>query len=190
MSDIFREVDEEVRREKLKQLWERHSNLIVALALLIVLGVGGWRGYDWWETRKSAESGAAFEAARPARRGRQAGRGAGRFRQARQGRKLAAIASSPASARPPSLPRPIRRRPSRPTARWRPTSSLGRTLQDLADRPRRPDPGRYRAARRTDRAARAADRGGPSIPPHRARAARARRLAHRRSRLPPSAGST
>jgi hypothetical protein len=63
VSDIFQEVDEEVRREKLKQLWERHSNLIVALALLVVLGVGGWRGYDWWETKKAAESGAAFESA-------------------------------------------------------------------------------------------------------------------------------
>lgn len=63
MSDIFHEVDEEVRREKLKQLWERHSNLIVAAALLVVLAVAGWRGYDWWETKKSAESGAAFEAA-------------------------------------------------------------------------------------------------------------------------------
>ena len=63
MSDIFREVDEEVRRERLQQLWERHGNLMVALALLIVLAVGGWRGYDWWENRKAAESGAAFEAA-------------------------------------------------------------------------------------------------------------------------------
>ena len=63
MSDIFQEVDEEVRREKLQQLWERHGNLIVALALLIVLAVGGWRGYDWWENRRAAESGAAFEAA-------------------------------------------------------------------------------------------------------------------------------
>jgi len=63
VSDIFQEVDEEVRREKLQQLWERHSNLIVALALLIVLGVAGWRGYDWWETKKAAEAGTEFEAA-------------------------------------------------------------------------------------------------------------------------------
>ena len=63
MSDIFREVDEEVRREKLNQLWERHSNLIVAVALLIVLAVAGWRGYEWWELRRSAESGSQFEAA-------------------------------------------------------------------------------------------------------------------------------
>jgi hypothetical protein len=63
LSDIFNEVDEEVRREKLAQLWERHANLIIAAALLIVLGVGGWRGYEYWETKKAAESGAQFEAA-------------------------------------------------------------------------------------------------------------------------------
>ena len=63
MSDIFQEVDEEVRREKLQQIWERHGNLIVAFALLVVLGVGGWRGYEYWESQKAAESGAAFEAA-------------------------------------------------------------------------------------------------------------------------------
>lgn len=63
MADIFREVDEEVRREKLQQLWERHSNLIVSFALLVVLAVAGWRGYEWWELKKAAESGTQFEAA-------------------------------------------------------------------------------------------------------------------------------
>jgi len=63
LSDIFQEVDEEVRRERLQQLWERHANLIIALALLVVLAVGGWRGYQWWDSQKAAESGAAFEAA-------------------------------------------------------------------------------------------------------------------------------
>lgn len=63
MSDIFREVDEEVRRERLQQLWERHSGLIITVLCLVVIGVGGWRGYEWWENKKAAESGAAFEAA-------------------------------------------------------------------------------------------------------------------------------
>lgn len=63
MSDIFHEVDEEVRREQLKKLWERHGHYFVAAAVLVVLAVAGWRGYTWWEAKKSAESGAAFEAA-------------------------------------------------------------------------------------------------------------------------------
>ena len=63
MSDIFQEVDEELRRERLKQLWERHGNLIVSLALVIVVGVAGWRGYQWWDAKKAAEAGTAFEAA-------------------------------------------------------------------------------------------------------------------------------
>ena len=32
MADIFHEVDEEVRREQLKQLWERYSFCIIAAA--------------------------------------------------------------------------------------------------------------------------------------------------------------
>ena len=63
VSDIFREVDEEVRREQLKKLWERWGHYAVAAAILLVAGVGAWRGYEWWEAKKAAESGAAFEAA-------------------------------------------------------------------------------------------------------------------------------
>ena len=63
MSDIFQEVDEEVRREQFKKLWQRYQNYVFAAAVLIVLAVAGWRAYDWWETKKAAEAGAAFEAA-------------------------------------------------------------------------------------------------------------------------------
>ncbi len=63
MSDIFREVDEEVRREQLQRLWSRYGNLVIVLAILIVAGVGGWRAYQWWEAKKAAEAGSQFEAA-------------------------------------------------------------------------------------------------------------------------------
>lgn len=63
MSEIFNEIDEDLRREKLKQLWERYSILIVAGAILIVAAVGGWRGYQYLEAKKAAEAGSAFEAA-------------------------------------------------------------------------------------------------------------------------------
>jgi hypothetical protein len=63
VSEIFDEVQEEVRREQLRRLWARYSTLIVAVAFLIVAGVGGWRGYVYWEGKKAQEAGAQFEAA-------------------------------------------------------------------------------------------------------------------------------
>ena len=63
MADIFQEVDEELRRERLRQVWERYGAYIVAVALLIVIGVGGWRGYEWWHARQAAAAGAVFEQA-------------------------------------------------------------------------------------------------------------------------------
>jgi hypothetical protein len=63
VSDIFREVDEEVRREQLKKLWDRYGNYVVVAAVLLVAAVAAWRAYMWWEAKKAAETGAAFEAA-------------------------------------------------------------------------------------------------------------------------------
>ena len=63
VSDVFREVDEEVRREQLKKLWERYGHYALVLAVLLVAGVAAWRGYGWWEAKKAAEAGAAFESA-------------------------------------------------------------------------------------------------------------------------------
>jgi hypothetical protein len=61
VADIFQEVDEEVRREQLQKLWQRYGNLVIAVCILIVAAVGAWRGYEWWQTKKAGESGAAFE---------------------------------------------------------------------------------------------------------------------------------
>jgi hypothetical protein len=63
VSDIFREVDEEVRREQLRRLWDRYGIIVIAAAVLIVVVIGGWRAYQWNENKKAAEAGAAFEAA-------------------------------------------------------------------------------------------------------------------------------
>jgi hypothetical protein len=63
VSDFFNEVDEEVRREKLKQVWDRYQALIVGGAILIIIGVGGWRLYQWYEAKQAAEAGAAFNIA-------------------------------------------------------------------------------------------------------------------------------
>ncbi len=63
MSELFDEVDEEVRRDQLKKLWEQYSIYIIAAAILIVAAVAGWRGYQYLEAKKAAEAGAAFDKA-------------------------------------------------------------------------------------------------------------------------------
>jgi hypothetical protein len=63
VSELFDEVDEDVRRDQLKKVWEQYSIFIIAGAFLIVAAVGGWRGYQYLEAKKAAEAGAAFEKA-------------------------------------------------------------------------------------------------------------------------------
>ena len=41
VTDIFQEVDEEVRREQLKKLWERYGHYIIAACILVIVGVAG-----------------------------------------------------------------------------------------------------------------------------------------------------
>jgi hypothetical protein len=63
VSELFDEVDEEVRRDQLKKLWDQYSIYIIAGALLIIASVGGWRGYQYLEAQKAATAGAAFDKA-------------------------------------------------------------------------------------------------------------------------------
>jgi hypothetical protein len=63
VADIFHEVDEEVRRDQLKKLWDRYSIYIIALAVLFVAAIGAWRGYEYYVAKKAAVAGAAFESA-------------------------------------------------------------------------------------------------------------------------------
>jgi hypothetical protein len=63
VSELFDEVDEDVRRDQLKKLWDQYSIYIIAGALLIIIAVAGWRGYQYLEAKKAVEAGAAFDKA-------------------------------------------------------------------------------------------------------------------------------
>lgn len=63
MSELFNEVDEDLRREQLRKIWEKYSLLIILVAILIVGGVGGWRAYTYIEGKKAAVAGEAFDKA-------------------------------------------------------------------------------------------------------------------------------
>ena len=67
MADIFKEVDEDLRRENLEKLWKKYGFQIVGLAAAVVLGVAGvqgWQAYDLDRRGKLSDRyGAALELA-------------------------------------------------------------------------------------------------------------------------------
>lgn len=46
MADIFKEIDEELRRDRLEQLWRRHGRLIIAMAAAAVVATAGYAGWQ------------------------------------------------------------------------------------------------------------------------------------------------
>jgi hypothetical protein len=63
MSDIFREVDEDIRRDQLKKLWDRTAPYVIGAAVLIVVATAGYRGWEYWQERQAQSSGDRFVAA-------------------------------------------------------------------------------------------------------------------------------
>lgn len=54
MSDIFGEVDEEVRKDKSLVLWNKYGKLVIAACVLLVVATGsvvGWKNYQLSEAR-------------------------------------------------------------------------------------------------------------------------------------------
>jgi hypothetical protein len=61
MSDIFKEVDEEVQRDKAVEFWTKYQNYILAVAILIVLATGGYRFWQYRQAQAAEAAGAAFQ---------------------------------------------------------------------------------------------------------------------------------
>jgi hypothetical protein len=69
VADIFKEVEEDLRREKLEKLWQRYGRAVIALAVLVVVGTAGsvaWQRYQQHREAQLAEQyGAAIALADP-----------------------------------------------------------------------------------------------------------------------------
>lgn len=64
MSDIFREVEEEVRRERYAELWKRYGDFVIAAIALVVLAAAGfqlWRYYQHKAQLKASQEYAAAQ---------------------------------------------------------------------------------------------------------------------------------
>lgn len=60
---FIREVNEELRSDQLRFVWRRFGRLIIAGAVLIVLGTAGYSGYRYWAGNQAGSGGDQFLAA-------------------------------------------------------------------------------------------------------------------------------
>ncbi|PWE56900.1 hypothetical protein DEM27_04435 [Metarhizobium album] len=57
---FIREVNEELRSDQIKSVWRRFGRILIAVAVLIVVGTAVHRAYDYWQTQKASGSGDQF----------------------------------------------------------------------------------------------------------------------------------
>lgn len=63
MTDIFTEVEEDLRRERAKRLWDRYGWIVTVVLVLAVAGTGGFQAWRWYEAREAANASARYLAA-------------------------------------------------------------------------------------------------------------------------------
>jgi len=57
---FLREVDEAVRQDQYKQLWDRYGIYALGAAALVVAGVAGYKGWSYWQMKQAQDAGAKF----------------------------------------------------------------------------------------------------------------------------------
>ncbi|HKU63855.1 MAG TPA: tetratricopeptide repeat protein, partial [Rhizomicrobium sp.] len=63
MSDIFREVEEDVRRERLEKFWKAYGSYAIAALVLLFAGIGGWQFWQRHELQERQKFSDSFLAA-------------------------------------------------------------------------------------------------------------------------------
>ena len=66
MSDIFHEVEEDVRRERFEKLWKQYGDYAIALAAVIIIAIAGFKFWQRYELQQRQNASAAFFAAQQA----------------------------------------------------------------------------------------------------------------------------
>src|SRR5215468_207140 len=61
--DFFREVDDAVRQDRYKELWDKYGVYALAAAALIVVGVAGFKLWSYWQEQRAQQAGTEFSQA-------------------------------------------------------------------------------------------------------------------------------
>ena len=60
---LFREVDEEVRQEEYKKIWDRFGNVFVGIAVASVVLVAAYKGYEYYQRSQSEAAAIVYQEA-------------------------------------------------------------------------------------------------------------------------------
>ncbi len=60
---FIREVDEQIRQDRAQELWAKYGYYVIALAVLIVVATGAYRGWEYYRESQVAAAGDAYMAA-------------------------------------------------------------------------------------------------------------------------------
>ncbi len=60
MVDIFDEVEEELRAERMQQFLKKYGFLLVAACVLVVGAVAGWKAWGWYQDRQDADAASRY----------------------------------------------------------------------------------------------------------------------------------
>jgi hypothetical protein len=63
LSDIFREVEEEVRRERFEKLWKQYGDYVIAAIAVLVLAAAGYQLWRYYDARERTQAAASYIAA-------------------------------------------------------------------------------------------------------------------------------
>lgn len=63
MTDFIQEVDEDLRHERYKRLWDKYGKIVVAVVVLLIVAIAGTVAYrDWQKSRRAADTQKLIEA--------------------------------------------------------------------------------------------------------------------------------
>ena len=63
MTDFIREIEEDIRRERLEKLWKRYGVYLIAAGVLIVALAAGWTGWQRYRSHQIAQDSVLYAAA-------------------------------------------------------------------------------------------------------------------------------
>jgi hypothetical protein len=60
VSDIFQEVEEDVRKERLEKWWKKYGDYVIAGVSVVVIGVAGWKLYQHYQEQQRQKASSEY----------------------------------------------------------------------------------------------------------------------------------